>query len=73
MCFNLFFLALFFRHAACFCATLDRVISRRSTVYMVKPSFIRCLFCLEICGGSAKGIRIQLKQADSAVVKNTGH
>lgn len=48
------FPALFFKHAVCFCATLDRVISGTSAVYMVKPCFIRCLFCLEICGGSAK-------------------
>lgn len=29
---------------------------------MEKPCFIQCLFCLEICGGSAKGFHIQLKQ-----------
>ena len=48
------FPALFFKHSVCFCATLDRVISGTSAVYMVKPCFIRCLFCLEICGGSAE-------------------
>lgn len=61
------------RHAACLCATLDRVISGTSTVYRVKPCFIRCLFCLEICGGSAVGFHIQLKQDREEQSENTGH
>lgn len=56
-----------------FCAALDGLISGTSTVYMVKPGFIRCLLLLEVCRGSPEWFRIQPKHSLKEEFENLGH
>lgn len=56
-----------------FCAALDGLITGTSTVYMVKPGFIRCLLLLEVCRGSPEWFRIQPKHSLKEEFENLGH
>lgn len=56
-----------------FCAALDGLISGTSTVYMVKPGFIRCLLLLEVCRGSPEWFHIQPKHSLKEEFENVGH